>query len=187
MKRSKSSKDTAQEEIKPSRSAKKREALALQKLGEKLIHLSASERKQIDLPEEIVQALELLEKITDREGRRRQKQYIGRLMREIDSGPIQLEIDKIKNIRSKEINAFQEAEERRKKLLESNENEIEHILEKFYSTKSEELATNPSLEELRETLIRARKQMRGSGNTAGSVNYPRKLFRMISQIVNNQD
>lgn len=186
MKRGKSNQDNEQEEVKPSRSAKKREALALQKLGEKLIHLSAAERKQIDLPEEIIQALELLDKITDHEGRRRQKQYIGRLMREVDSGPIQREIDKIRNIHSKEINTFQEAEELRKKLLESDENEIEHILENFYSANSNDLAANPSMEELRETVIRARKQTRGSGNATGPINYPRKLFRMISQIMNSQ-
>lgn len=186
MKRGRFNQDDAQGEVKPSRSAKKRDALALQKLGEKLIHLSAAARKQIDLPEEIIQALELLDKITDHEGRRRQKQYIGRLMRDVDSEPIQREIDKIRHIHSKEINAFQEAEEWRRKFLESEENEFEHILEEFYSAQSNDLSANPSMEELRETAIRARKQMRGSGNKTGSINYPRKLFRMISQIMNNQ-
>ena len=98
-------------------------------------------------------------------------------MRDVDSEPIQREIDKIRHIHSKEINAFQEAEEWRRKFLESEENEIEHILEEFYSAQSNDLSANPSMEELRETAIRARKQMRGSGNKTGSINYPRKLFQ----------
>ncbi len=96
MKRGRFNQDDAQEKVKPSRSAKKKRRACLAKIGEKLIHLSAAARKQINLPEEIIQALELLDKITDHEGRRRQKQYIGRLMRDVDSEPIQREIDKNK-------------------------------------------------------------------------------------------
>lgn len=72
----------------PSRSAKKRESAALQKLGEKLAGLTPAEREQTSLPEELANALADLDAIKDREARRRQKQFIGRIMREVDAAAI---------------------------------------------------------------------------------------------------
>ena len=73
----------------PSRSAKKRQSTALQKLGEQLTQLDASARAALPLSADLAEALRLYDRIRDKEGRRRQLQYIGRLMREIDAGPIE--------------------------------------------------------------------------------------------------
>lgn len=68
-------------EERPSKSAKKRESTALQKLGEKLIKLSRQSRDELNLSPELMEALSHLDNISEKEAIRRQKQYIGKLMR----------------------------------------------------------------------------------------------------------
>lgn len=67
-----------------SRSEKKRRCHALQKLGENLTRLSLTDMRTLHLPPELTAALEEYAHIHDHEGRRRQRQFIGRLMRETD-------------------------------------------------------------------------------------------------------
>jgi ribosome-associated protein len=61
---------------------------ALQTLGERLIDLDGARLAELDLPEQLVEALHTARRITQHEARRRQLQFIGRLMREVDPEPI---------------------------------------------------------------------------------------------------
>ena len=76
-------------DLKPSKSARKREYLALQKLGESLISLKLTDLERIPLPEELRDAVYEAKKITAHGALRRQKQYIGKLMGHVDPEPIQ--------------------------------------------------------------------------------------------------
>jgi ribosome-associated protein len=73
----------------PSKSARKREATAAQDLGTRLIALRESDLVALALPETLLDALLLAKRITSRGGLARQRQYIGKLMREIDPAPIE--------------------------------------------------------------------------------------------------
>jgi ribosome-associated protein len=73
----------------PSKSARKREADAAQALGTRLTSLKESELQALDLPEKLVEAIQLARRITSRGGLARQRQYIGKLMRDIDPAPIE--------------------------------------------------------------------------------------------------
>ena len=66
-----------------SRSARKRDADALQQLGIELVALSAAKRLRLPVPETLRQALDEAARITDFGGRRRQLQYVGKLMRKL--------------------------------------------------------------------------------------------------------
>lgn len=68
----------------PSRTELKRESTELQKLGEALLTLRANLMERLDLPESLLTALEEVRRITNFEGRRRQMQYVGKLMRGLD-------------------------------------------------------------------------------------------------------
>ena len=72
----------------PSKSARKRAMHDLQHVGETLMALDPARLMTLDLPERLRDAIVLARTITKHEGRRRQLQYIGRLMREIDSEPL---------------------------------------------------------------------------------------------------
>lgn len=73
----------------PSKTRRKRDAEALQSLGEALAELPAEVRASLSLPERLAQALEDYAAIGSHEARRRQRQFIGRLMRDIDPAPLQ--------------------------------------------------------------------------------------------------
>jgi ribosome-associated protein len=73
----------------PSKSARKREASAAQTLGTRLIALKESELVALALPETLFDAIMLAKRITSRGGLARQRQYIGKLMRDIDPEPIE--------------------------------------------------------------------------------------------------
>lgn len=72
----------------PSKSQLKREMTALQELGEQLLRLPLAKLRTLPVPEKLYDAIELAQRIRDREGLRRQRQYIGRLMRDVDPAPL---------------------------------------------------------------------------------------------------
>ena len=73
----------------PSKSMRKREAASAQDLGTRLIALKESELVALDLPETLLDAIMLAKRITSRGGLARQRQYIGKLMRDLDPAPIE--------------------------------------------------------------------------------------------------
>ena len=73
----------------PSKSARKRDAAAAQELGTKLIDLKESDLRALDLGEKLLDAILLAKRITARGGLARQRQYIGKLMRDIDTAPVE--------------------------------------------------------------------------------------------------
>jgi len=72
----------------PSRSQKKRDVEALQDLGALLVELPAAQFKRMELPDELRAAVTACRKITQNGALRRQKQFIGKLMRGLDAGAI---------------------------------------------------------------------------------------------------
>jgi len=112
-----------------SKTEKKREAHSLQQLGEKLLKLSRVQIKEIDIPEEVLDALNLARTIKSREGLRRQVQFIGSLMRKIDSEPIQQAVEQIEQGNYKKALEFKETEQWRDELISGNDELLEKILE----------------------------------------------------------
>jgi len=78
----------------PSKSQRKRAMLMLQDLGAQLVELNAGQLAEVGLPEALHAAVTEAQRIRDFEGRRRQLQYIGKLMREVDPAPIQAHLER---------------------------------------------------------------------------------------------
>ena len=72
----------------PSKSARKRAALAAQQLGEALVRLREAELEALQLPEALSEAIRAARGITSRAAAARQRQYIGKLMRGVELEPI---------------------------------------------------------------------------------------------------
>ena len=73
---------------KPSKSARKREHVALQALGEQLIALKESDLRTVPLDNSLLDAILDAQRIKARGALRRQKQLIGKLMSHVDPEPI---------------------------------------------------------------------------------------------------
>ncbi len=102
---------------KPSKSARKREHLALQELGEELITLSEAELESLSLDESLLNAVRDASQMKAYGALRRQKQLIGKLMRGVDPGPIRAAISKhnADDLRGKRI--FTKAEQWRDRIV----------------------------------------------------------------------
>ena len=77
----------------PSKSQRKRAMHELQHLGEGLCSLDPTRLATLGLPEQLVDAIGLARRITAHEGRRRQMQYVGRLMRDIDAESVRAALE----------------------------------------------------------------------------------------------
>jgi ribosome-associated protein len=72
----------------PSKTRLKQQSHELQKLGMALADLSDARLQRLGLPERLFDALVQYRDTRSHEGRRRQLQYVGKLMREVDDAPL---------------------------------------------------------------------------------------------------
>lgn len=110
--------DEGEENFGPSKSALKREMIALQKLGVELVKLSRDQLKKIDMPERLRDAILDAKRFTQHEAHRRQLQYIGKIMRDIDAAPLQAALDEINGISTAATLRLQQLERLRTQLME---------------------------------------------------------------------
>ena len=84
------------DDTKPSKSARKREHLARQKLGEELITLKDADLRSLALDEDLFEAVVEAHGIKSHGALRRQKQYIGKIMRHIDPEPVRTALENLR-------------------------------------------------------------------------------------------
>ena len=83
------------DETKPSKSARKRDYLARQKLGEELIPLQEADLLAMELDEDLLDAVLEAQRMKKHGALRRQKQLIGKLMGRIDPEPIRAALQRL--------------------------------------------------------------------------------------------
>jgi ribosome-associated protein len=111
--------DPRQDEV--SKTRRKAEMHALQDLGEALVALDPAKLAQIDLPERLVDAVAEARSIRAHEGRRRQMQFIGKLMRDIDPAPVREAIERFASGVPSDRAEFAAAERWREEMLRDDE------------------------------------------------------------------
>ncbi|AFH94638.1 TPA: ribosome biogenesis factor YjgA [Providencia stuartii] len=146
-----------------SKSEIKRDAEVLKKLGAELVELSKNELERIPLDAQLLDAIELAQKIK-REGRRRQLQYIGKLLRSRDVDPITEALDKLKNRHNQQVVILHKLEDLRTRLIENGDDVIEEVVALFPHT---------DRQQLRALVRNAKKEREG--------NKPPKAFRQVFQ------
>jgi ribosome-associated protein len=151
----------------PSKSARKREAHAAQDLGETLIRLRDAELEALDLPERLVEAIREARRISSRAGGARQRQYIGKLMREVDVAPIRAALAARSAQDARASESFKRIEHWRERLIGEGQPALEE-LQRWH----------PELEltawQTRVAAARAERRDSGAGGAAA-----RELFRAL--------
>lgn len=109
-----------QEEEKPSKTQRKRAMHELQALGERLVELNPAQLAGMALPEALSDAIEQARHITRHEARRRQLQYIGRLMRSADADSIREKLKTWEGISAGHTARLHRIERWREQLLEDD-------------------------------------------------------------------
>jgi ribosome-associated protein len=143
-----------EEPERPSKSQRKREVSALQVIGVELVALNADQLAQIRLPERLLEAILAAQRIRDFEGRRRQLQYIGKLMREVDPAPIRAKLEQWHGV-AREHTASQHLIERWRERLLADDGalamfaadypgcDLQHLRTLITSVKRDETAGKP--------------------------------------------
>jgi ribosome-associated protein len=152
-----------------SRTQKKIEDRALQKLGERLTTLSPEQLETIDLPDELLEAVLLVGNIKSHGARRRQMQTIGAIMRRIDPEPVRNGLEKIRRQDFSQSSAFKRVEKWRDLLVAGNSDIIEEI------TRSCPAAERQRLKQLAATARRECGTPKGRKSA-------RLLFRYLRQV-----
>lgn len=148
-----------------SKSQRKREMTALQALGERIVELTDARLASMPLDDELRDAILEARRISSHEGRRRQLQYVGRLMRERDPGPLRAALAALTDADRRAIGLAHAAERWRERLLAEPE-----ALEAFL------LATpSTSRAAIEGVLARARAEPA----SAGASRWRRQLFRVL--------
>ncbi len=158
-----------EETTRPSKTQRKREMAALQHIGVELVELNAAQLVQMELPELLLEAVLEGQRIRDFEGRRRQMQYIGKLMRGVDPAPIRARLEQWSGV-SREHTALQHLAERWRERLVDEENALAMFAAEYAAG---------DLQRLR-SLLASIERDKAAGRPLK--NY-RELFRMVRRII----
>lgn len=152
-----------------SKSEIKRDAEKLKQLGSQLVNLGKNALERIPMDEDLRDAIELAQRIK-KEGRRRQLQLIGKMLRNRDTEPLYAALDKIQNKHNQQIAQFHKLEKLREELIEQGDDAIQKLLAVYPDADRQQLRT----------LIRQAKKER-------SDNKPPKASRQIFQYLKDID
>lgn len=119
------------ESLEKSRTQLKKEATAIQKVGEKLARLSDDQLARMDLPSVLMAAIQAVRPMKSHGARRRQMQYLGTLMRNVDVDPIEKALLEIEQGAYRQAKTFHRIERWRDRLVAGEDAVFENILETF--------------------------------------------------------
>ncbi len=111
-----------------SRSQKKRESNAMQTLGQELVRLPAAKVRSMGLPDELARAVLEWHAMSTHEARRRQLQYIGRVIREGDWEAVSAQMGAVRAVKQTEDDDFHRIEELREELLAAGPDRLQPYL-----------------------------------------------------------
>ena len=140
----------------------------LQAIGVELVELPDSQLAQIEMPDKLRDAVLQAKRIKAHEGKRRQIQYIGRLMRDVDPAPLREALDALNGQSAAEGARHRRLETLREKLLADDT-----ALTDYVSTHA-----GADLQELR-TLIRNARREQKEGKPPRAF---RELFRRLKSL-----
>ena len=127
-------------DLPPSKTKIKQQMHDLQEIGEQLVDLGHDRLKELDLPERLYDAVREMKRINKFGAQRRQMQYIGRLMREVDAAPIIAKLEVWNGKSQQHISWLHQIERWRDRLLEG-EGAITELLAEHPTADAQRLRT----------------------------------------------
>jgi ribosome-associated protein len=158
-------------EVPLSRTRLKRQMTELQDLGAELTLLNPEQLAEIALPESLHEAVLAAQRMTRFEARRRQLQYIGRLMRQVDPDPIRAHLERWKASSREHTARLHQVERWRERLLADD------------AALTELAREHPCDTQRLRTLVRNARHEREANTPPRSF---RALFQALREIVNGE-
>lgn len=151
-----------------SKSEIKRDAEELKRLGAELVDLGKNSLDKIPLDERLRNEVELAQRIK-KEGRRRQLQLIGKLLRGIDVEPIRVALDKLNNRHNQQVALFHKLEMLRDRLIEQGDEAMGDVIA---------LYPEADRQQLRSMIRNAQKEKAGSKPPKSA----RQIFQYLREL-----
>lgn len=166
--------DTTEQESRPSKSARKREMIELQAIGERLLELDPGHLNTVPMPDALDEAVAVARQMKKFGALNRQKQYIGKLMRQINAEPIRQALAAIDEEGLREKKVHHDAERWRDRLLGDGT----PALEAFFDA-------NPHADRqpLRQLLGQCQASPPGDRQTASRRRLYRELHAVLASVV----
>jgi ribosome-associated protein len=156
-----------------SKSQLKREAHALQDLGEELTRLPEEKLLTLGLPDRLLEAVMLAKKITKRGGLKRQMQFIGKLMRQYDIEPVQQKLTLMYEAQQANNAQFHQLEQWRDRLIAEGDDALTEVLGAL---------PHADRQHLRQLIRKAQKEEQSGKPPAAA----RNLFRYLRTLRENE-
>jgi len=153
----------------PSKSAVKRECNHLLDMGEVILKLTTEDRHSLELPEGIDAAMVTALKIKSRSGLKRQRQYIAKLLRSVDSEAIETKLEKIQHRHDTNTAHFKRLEKWRDSLIENDKETLNEVIARFPEVDRQHI----------NQLIRAAQQEKKQDKAPAAA---RKLFKYLREL-----
>ncbi len=157
----------------PSKSQVKRDCDNLVNLGEDLLKLKAEELESLELPDEIKVAVATALKIKSRSGLKRQRLYIGKLLRSIDHEAIEIQVKKIQHRHDTNTAQFKRLEKWRDSLIDNNKETLNDVIARYPDIDRQHI----------NQLIRAAHQEQKQNKPPAA---SRKLFKYLRELEDEQ-
>ena len=159
----------SEEDSGPSKSQVKRELLALQALGERLLEIPNPVLARLPVGDEVRAAIDEARRITSHGARRRQVRFIGKLLRSEDASTIERVIQGLDTQAQKDKQRFHALERWRERLLRDGDEAINELIAEY---------PQADRQHLRGLVRTALKEEREAKPPAAS----RKLFRYLREL-----
>jgi ribosome-associated protein len=150
----------------------KNDMIILQKLGEELVNLKPATLEKFPIPEELAEAIKDAQRFKN-EARRRQLQYIGRVMRTLDPEPIQAALDKYNNKHAQSTIILHKLEQLRDRVIEKGDAAIDAVMEQY---------PQADRQRLRQLARQALKEKQASKPPKAS----REIFQILKELNNEE-
>lgn len=169
--------DTEQDEneyLGPSKSQLKRESLHMIDVGEEILKLKPEDIRSLELPDDLEEAVATALKIKSRSGLKRQRQYIGKLLRSMDNENIEAQLRKIQHRHDTNTAQFKRLEKWRDRLIENDKETLNEII-----------ANHPEVDRqhINQLIRAAQLEKKQEKPPAAS----RKLFKYLRELEETQD
>ncbi|HEY2453283.1 MAG TPA: ribosome biogenesis factor YjgA [Scandinavium sp.] len=154
-----------------SKSEIKRDAEELKELGAEIVELGKNALEKIPLDDDLRAAVELAQRIK-KEGRRRQMQLIGKMLRSRDVDPIRQALDKLKNRHNQQVSLFHKLELLRDRLVDEGDDVVAEVVS---------LWPDADRQQLRSLIRNAKKEKEGNKPPKSS----RLIFQYLRELAEN--
>jgi ribosome-associated protein len=150
-----------------SKTALKNEAKDIHAFGKILVGLTDKQISQIDLPENVHEAIKELKKLKKNSAQKRQSLYLAKLLRDIDLSEAQRFVDQLRFESQTEVKKFHKAENWRDKLVDDVSNLTDFI----------NLSPGIDIQKLRKLILNSQKEIK----QGSSKKFQKELFHFIKK------